>query len=146
MKNPFTSAIRIADREIDELRRSIGVVLTELTDVEEGKDSLRRRMGRERLRCANEPLLRASQWFESSAVDLAALDRRQHVLSDDLTQLREQAGARIASRRSLEQAAERFRDSERRRLERREQGQSDDRAAARFLRGQAAQKSRIAVS
>lgn len=130
MKTPFDGAIRLRRREIDALRISIRAEVERLVVAEAAHADANAALRAERGLAAQDPLLTSHAYLARmqagrvrAARDLADADAR-------LQQLRALAMEAYGSVRALENAGAAYRDDAQRLIERAEQDEIDDRAAA----------------
>lgn len=133
MRTPFCAAVRIAAQAVDEVRLAIAEGQEELTCLSARDAVLLASTAVERALATRRIELPSTGWFERQAREQRDVRRRHAEVELAMADLRNEATTRLASLKSLEAAAERFRSIELRRRSRREQAEADDRSALQFL-------------
>lgn len=133
MRTPYCAAIGLQRREVDEIRMSIGMEVTRLSEVEQRQMRVDMEMRQERNVAAVTPDVPATAYFVQMHAERTRLADTQRAIDAKVTQLRAQAREVYGSLNAIEGAAQRYRDDEVRRVEGMEQAASDDRSALDFL-------------
>ena len=136
MITPFDATLRLRQREIDAMRLSISVQVTQLMVIEETRDTIDRSVRRE-------TEIAATRWDSCAHAFMARMRTQRERLSQEratvdarLTGLRVQVAEAYGALRAIEGAAERYRAEADRAAATAEQGRVDDFSAARFSRDQ----------
>jgi hypothetical protein len=134
MKTPYDTALRARQREVDDLRTSIGHAVQRLAEVETQRETIAEAM-------VQESKIAAGDWTFSPAPYLArARAVREHLVEAEraadaeLAALRHQAIESFGSLRAIETAADLYRHEAARTAAAAEQAGVDDFAGARFAR------------
>ncbi len=134
MKTPYDAPLRVAERELDEVRAAIGVALGNVQRIEEAAAALAETMVREAAAVAGDRNLAAERFFDRARQQRAQLA----VAGDDartrVETLRERAIECYGSRTAIENAAARYRQEAERVAAAAEQAALDDIAASRLMR------------
>jgi hypothetical protein len=133
MKTPYCAAIGLQRREVDEIRLSIGMEVSRLSEVERHQVRVDMEMRQERSVAAAAPDVPATAYFIQMHAERSRLADNQRAIDARVTQLRAQAREVYGSLNAIEGAAQRYRDEETRRIEGIEQAAADDRSAVDFL-------------
>jgi hypothetical protein len=133
MRTPYCAAIGLQRREVDEIRLSIGMEVSRLSEVERHQVRVDMEMRQERSVAAAAPDVPATAYFIQMHAERSRLADNQRAIDARVTQLRAQARAVYGSLNAIEGAAQRYRDEETRRIEGIEQAAADDRSAVDFL-------------
>lgn len=133
MKTPFCTAIGLQRREVDEIRISIGVEVSRLTEVERRYTDIDAAVRRERTVAAEAVDVPATNYFVRMQEERTRLEDDQRVIDARVTRLRSQAREAYGALSAIEGAAERHRGEETRRIQGAEQAATDDRSAVDFL-------------
>jgi len=144
VNTPFDAALRLRQREMDAMRVSISVQVTQLMVIEETRDTIDRSVRRE-------TEIAATNWDSCAHAFMARMRTQRERLSQErvtvdarLTGLRVQAAEAYGALRAIEGAAGRYRAEADRIAAAAEQSRADDFSAARFARVQdGARRSRI---
>lgn len=133
MRTPYCAAIGLQRREVDEIRLSIGMEVSRLSEVERHQVRVDMEMRQERSVAAAAPDVPATAYFIQMHAERSRLADNQRAIDARVTQLRAQAREVYGSLNAIEGAAQRYRDEETRRIEGIEQAAADDRSAVDFL-------------
>jgi len=133
MKTPYSTAIGLQRREVDQLRISIGVELGRLAEVEQRNAWIDESVRRERSIAADALDVPATAYFLRMRAERAMLEASRKVIDARVTQLRSQAREAFGSLTVIEGADERYRIEEERQLEAANQATIDDRSATDFM-------------
>ena len=133
MKTPYSTAIGLQRREVDQLRISIGVELGRLAEVEQRNAWIDESVRRERSIAADALDVPATAYFLRMRAERAMLEASRKVIDARVTQLRSQAREAFGSLTVIEGADERYRIEEERQLEAANQASIDDRSATDFM-------------
>lgn len=133
MRTPYCAAIGLQRREVDQMRMSIGIEVSRLTEVERRQTEIEADMRRERSVAAGVLDLPATAYFVRMHAERTRLEDNQRLIDARVAQLRAEAREVYGSLTAIEGAAERYRGEETRRIEGAEQAALDDRSASDFL-------------
>lgn len=133
MKTPYCAAIGLQRREVDQIRISIGIEVGRLAEVERRHSEIAADLRRERDVAAHALDVPATAYFLRMRSERIELEESQREIDARVAQLRSQAREAYGSLSAIEDAAERFRDEETRRVEGAEQTAIDDRSATDVL-------------
>jgi hypothetical protein len=133
MRTPYCAAIGLQRREVDEIRLSIGMEVSRLSELERHQVRVDMEMRQERSVAAAAPDVPATAYFIQMHAERSRLADNQRAIDARVTQLRAQAREVYGSLNAIEGAAQRYRDEETRRIEGIEQAAADDRSAVDFL-------------
>ncbi len=135
MKTPYDAALRLRQREIDEVSEQIARTNNDLQQLDREGREIGRQMRREFQLAAAEHRFSAatSAYFARKRMELEAVDARTKEANSKLDELRNRAIQALGSMRSIEGAATHFRDEAGRVIARGEQSEADDLAAIGFL-------------
>jgi flagellar export protein FliJ len=134
VKTPFDSATRALQREIDDMRTSIGDATRTLGQIEEKSEELRAAVRREAEVAAEDWRVPSHHYQAHARTQRQMLAGIQHTAEQRLDSLRDQAIESYGSLSALEGAADRFRDEFNRAIASAEQAAVDDFAGALFAR------------
>ena len=135
IKTPFCTAIGIANRALDEVRREIGDAQDEAACLAARQAVMVAVGAIERELMSRSSELPETAYFSRAADERLILGKGQCALDQRLEILRRTALERFGEVRALELAAAKYRADRRRQLDRREAAAADDRAAISFLFG-----------
>lgn len=141
MKTPYDSAMRIQQREIDDVRVSINIQVNQLVQVESSLDAAERAVAREGASAAQDPMMSSYAYITRMRAERARLDADRKAAGQQLDRLRVQAANAYGSLSAMETAADRHRADQIRTAESAEQSRIDDFAAIGFLRARRARTS-----
>lgn len=141
MKTPYDTAMRIRQREIDDVRVSISIQVNQLVRVESSLDAAERSVAREGASAATDPMMSTYGYITRMHAERTRLDADRKVIGQQLDRLRGQAATAYGSLSAMETAADRHREDETRLVESAEQSRIDDFAAIGFLRARRARTS-----
>jgi hypothetical protein len=133
MRTPYCAAIGLQRREVDQIRISIGIEVSRLTEVEQRQAQIVADMRRERDIAAGASYIPATAYFLRMHAERAQLEDNQRILDARVASLRNTAREVYGSLNAIEGAADRYRLDETRRIESAEQSAVDDRSASDFL-------------
>lgn len=136
MTTPYDAALRLRQREMDDMRVSISVQVERLAGIESSREQIDISVQRERAVASTEWGFSAHAFVARMQKQRDALSRDRAIVDDQLTGLRLQATEAYGSLRAIEGAAERYRDEADRIAATAEQGRIDDFSATRFTRAQ----------
>lgn len=134
MKTPFDGAIRVGQREIDEMRIAIRVEIDQLVKIETARIDNEREMRREREVAGDDALLSSHAYLTRMRADRARLTASQAVIDRRLDQLRAQAVTAYGILKGVSAAGESWRQDAEQVIANAEQGHLDDLANANFAR------------
>lgn len=134
MKTPFDTAIRVQRREIDAMGAAISSHMNMLNRIERVHEELRSSAAREAAVAANDLSMTTHAYMERVRAERARLANEQALQQARLAQLRMEAAAAFGTCRSIESAAEDYRDEAGRLLANSEQAALDDGAAVAYLK------------
>jgi len=134
MKTPYDAPLRVAERELDEVRTAIGAALDELRQIEDAAASLRDTMARERAAVAGDSSLAAERFFVRARERRAQLATACEAANERVETLRERAIECYGARTAIGNAAARYRQEAERAAAAAEQAALDDIAASRLVR------------
>lgn len=135
MKTPYDAALRLHQRELDEVSRSIRVEAGALDHVERERARVAAKARTEADLAAGDLALSSPGWQRRVQGEKQALSARQRELQARLDALRELAVDAYGVLRGIENAADGFRTEAARIEAAGEQAASDDLGAVAFLRG-----------
>ncbi len=135
MKTPFDGAIRIQRREIDEMRVAINVQVERLVEIEAAQVDHDAALRNEHDVAGGDLLLSSHAYMARMNAERRRLAQDRAVVDVQLTQLRTRATAAYGMSKAIEAAADSYRDEATQADAAAEQGQLDDQAATRFVRG-----------
>ena len=134
MKTPYDAPLRVAERELDEVRAAIGVALGNVQRIEEAAAALAETMVREAAAVAGDRNLAAERFFDRARQQRAQLAVAGDEARTRVETLRERAIECYGSRTAIENAAARYRQEAERVAAAAEQAALDDIAASRLMR------------
>ncbi|AGH49076.1 MULTISPECIES: hypothetical protein [Sphingomonadales] len=135
MKTPYDGAMRVQQREIDDVRVAISVQVSQLVQIENNRAEVEAAMEREARIAAGDILFSSHAYVERMCAQRARLREDQAVVDAQLGRLRNKAMAAYSSFKAIESAADSFRTEAERARENAEQAQLDDRSATAFALG-----------
>lgn len=136
MKTPYDTAIRVQRREIDEMGVAINVQVNLLTQIEQAHNDVWNRMAREGDLASRDFNLSSQAYMERIRAEQKRLASDGAVQSLRLDHLRAKAAAAYGAYRTIEVAAEGWREDAERRSANAEQAGIDDGVAVAFLKAQ----------
>jgi flagellar biosynthesis chaperone FliJ len=136
MKTPYDAPLRVAERELDDVRTAIGVALGELRDIEDATAALHDTMAREAAAAAGDRSLASERFFLRAREQRAQLAVAHHAADQRVEALRARAIECYGTRTAIGNAAARYREEAERAAAAAEQAALDDIAAARLVRSQ----------
>ena len=143
MKTPFDGAIRVGQREIDEMRVAISAHVEQLGRVEAARAENEQETRRQREIAGDDVLLASGAYMDRMRVERAQLTKTQAIVDMRLTQLRSDAVAAYGTFKAISAAADNWRHEAEQAIAQTEQGHLDDAANAKFVNDrQAARKVR----
>jgi len=134
MKTPYDAALRLRQREIDEMRIAIGAEVGHMLGLEQHRDGIDASLGVEREIAVSHFGFSSDAFAARMRAERAAVCRDHAARNDRLMALRARAIDAYGSHGAITAAADRHRDEARRAASIVEQNQSDDFSAARFAR------------
>ena len=135
MKTPYDTALRALQREVDELRTSLGSANHRLADLEARRQSVCDAMVRESALGAGDWTFSSAPYLARARAERERLSEARRIADAELEALRAQAMETYGSVRAIEGAANIFREEANRAAAGAEQAGVDDFAGARFARG-----------
>lgn len=134
MKTPYDTAMRVQRREMDEMGVAINVQVNLLNQIEQAQDAARNRLAREGDLASQDFTLSSHAYMERIRAEQQRLARDGAAQSLRLDQLRNKAAAAYGAFRTIETAADGWREGAERRSANAEQAGIDDNAAVAFLK------------
>ncbi len=134
MTTPYDAALRLRQREMDDMRISISVEVNQLLTIERQRDDVDQTVRLEAAVAANDHVFSAHAFIARMRAHREALSRDRATVDARLNSLQQQAAEAYGSLRAIEGAADRYRDEASRLAAAAEQNQIDDFSAARFTR------------
>ena len=134
MKTPYDAALRTLQREVDDLRTSIGTAANRLTEIESMRQAVSDAIRSESALAATDLSISPHAYLARARTERARLVYERLAADARLEALRHQAMESYGSLRAMEGAAETYREQAERDLASAEQGRIDDFAGARFAR------------
>ena len=134
MKTPYDGAIRVQQREIDDVRVAINVQVNQLVQIESSRAAVDAAIEREAAMAASDVTFPHHNYVARMCAQRARLREDQALVDAQLVRLRSKAAAAYGSFRAIESAADGFRTLAERAIANAEQAQIDDRAAAALTR------------
>lgn len=135
MKTPYDAALRLRQRELDEVVNAINAEAGALGAVEQERARVAAALRREADLAATDLTLVSPGWQRRMRGERQALAQQQRELEGRLERLRGCAADAYGVLRGIETAADGFRAEARRGEAAAEQSASDDRSATLFVRG-----------
>jgi flagellar export protein FliJ len=134
MKTPYDAPLRVAERELDEVRTAIGEALGELRRIEDATAALNDTMTREARAAAGDRSLASERFFMRARDQRAQLAIAHHAAGEQVETLRTRAIECYGARTAIGNAAARYREEAERAAAAAEQAALDDIAASRLVR------------
>jgi flagellar biosynthesis chaperone FliJ len=134
MKTPFDGAIRLGQREIDEMRIAISIEVAQSVQIEAARDANLREMERQRAHAADDALLSSHAYMTRLRDERARLRQTQHQVDEKLQSLRAKAITAYGTLKAVSTAAESWRTDAEQAIAKTEQGHLDDLTNANFVR------------
>jgi hypothetical protein len=134
MTTPYDAALRLRQREMDDMRVSISVEVTQLLALERRRDDVDQTVRVEVALAAGDHAFSAHAFVARMRAQRDALNRERATVDGRLNVLQQQAAEAYGALRAIEGAADRYRDDVSRVAATAEQNQIDDFSAARFTR------------
>ena len=134
MKTPFDPALRVLQREMDDMRTSIGVAADQLAQIERRRALIAEALSTEQTLASTDWLMPATAYFSRARAERTRLAHVAEDTSTHLAALRNKAVESYGSLRAVEVAAEDHRSESARTLANAEQARIDDFASARIAR------------
>lgn len=134
MKTPYDTALRALQREVEDLRVSIGTTMGRLTHIEQRRQAANETIAVETSLAAGNKSFSPEAFLARVRADRDRLATEQRAVEAHLETLREQAMERYGSLRAMEEAVNTFRAEAERAAATREQAGIDDFSGARFVR------------
>lgn len=133
MKTPFDGAIRVGQREIDEMRVAISAHVEQLGRVEAARVENEQETRRQREIAGDDVLLSSQAYMAHMRAERARLAQAQAMVDMRLTQLRSDAVAAYGTFKAISAAADNWRHEAEQAIAQAEQGHLDDAANAKFV-------------
>jgi hypothetical protein len=130
MKTPYDAAIRVKRREVDAMGAAINVEMATLNQIDTRRMTVRAMMAREAAVAANDILMPNHAYMAKLRAEQVKLAGERTWHDIQLDRLRQEAASAFGSFRTIEIAAEDFRDDAQRRQDVAEQSELDDSCAA----------------
>ena len=146
-KTPYDTAIRVQQRDVDDVRLAINIQVHQLTQVETSRQAIEGAVVREAKLAAEDPMMSTFAFLSRMRAERVRLDGDREAIRQRLDRLRDQAAAAYGSLRAIETAADGFREEEARAADNAEQSRLDDFSSAAFLRARSrrtAERDRLA--
>jgi len=134
MKTPYDTALRARQREVDDLRTTIGGATRKVAEAEALVQTLTETVAREKRIAAGDLVFSPAAYLARARAEASQLHEFRCTANAELDALRQQAMESYGSLRALEGAAEQFRVTAEREAATAEQASVDDFAGARFAR------------
>jgi flagellar export protein FliJ len=134
MKTPYDAPLRVAERELDDVRTAIGAALGEVRQIEDAAVALGEAMVREAAAVAGDRSLAAERYFARAREQRAQLAVAREQAQARVETLRERAIECYGARTAIGNAAARYRAEAERAAAAAEQAALDDIAASRLVR------------
>jgi hypothetical protein len=131
VKTPYDTALRVTDRQLDQVRAAIGQAIDELQRVEQAQREIDAAMRRESVASGSDHRMLTEHFFVRARADRQRLRERRALAHAQLEELRRQAVDCYGSRTAIENAAGTFREEALRLKANAEQMANDDRVGAR---------------
>jgi phage terminase small subunit len=135
MKTPYDTAMRVRQREIDDVRLEISVQVSQLVQIETRHMTIEATLDRETRIAASDSVLSAHAYVERIRRQRAQLAADRANADARLGQLRAKAVAAYGAFKAIESASDSFRNDAIRTIANAEQSHLDDLATAAFVRG-----------
>lgn len=133
MKTPYDAAIRVKRREVDAMGAAINVEMATLNQIDSRSVQVRMMMAQERAVAANDIAMPNHAYMARLRAEQQKLAGERTWHDIQLDRLRQEATTAFGSFRTIEMAAEGFRDDAQRRLDTAEQSELDDSSAAALM-------------
>jgi hypothetical protein len=133
MKTPYDTALRVQQREIDDMRVAINVQVNVLNQVERSREAVNEKIVSEAAIAASDIGMSSHAYIARMRAEQSRLSNDQAAISARLGQLRSKAVAAYGAFRAVETAADGFRDEAVRASANAEQAGMDDFAAVSFI-------------
>lgn len=130
MKTPYDAAIRLRQREIEDMRVAINVQINQIVHNENADAHARAMMAREAQVAAGDMHFSSHAYLSRMNALRTALSQDKTVIEERLVGLRSRAASAYGTCRAMETAAHHFRAEEERIVANAEQTMMDDRSAA----------------
>jgi flagellar biosynthesis chaperone FliJ len=134
MTTPFDAALRIAERELDEVRTAIGVVVEELDRIAMMQEAADTALTRESTIAGGDPRLTSDRFFARAREIREELKQQRAARQLQLDELRAKAVEHYGQHTAVSDAVARFRSDAELEIARAEQAANDDIAASRMPR------------
>jgi len=131
---PYDTAIRIQQRETDELRLAISVEVHQLVQIDLTREAVASAVVREAETAAADPMMSTFAFLTRMRTERTRLDADKAAAGQRLDRLRDKAMTTYGSLCAIEVAADAHRQEESRAAARAEQARMDDFSSAAFLR------------
>ena len=133
MKTPYDAAIRVRQREVDELRKRIEAERGRLDQIEKRLDAVGAGLARETRLAASDRALNAQAYIDLLRAERGRLLAEKPLVEASLAALRDTAAEAYGALRAIETAATEYRHEAARAIANAEQGMLDDMAATSLL-------------
>lgn len=134
MKTPYDPALRVLQREMDDMRTSIGAASDQLAQIERRRATIAEAMGAEQSLASGDWMMPATAYFTRARAERTRLAKDAADASTRLAALRNKAVESYGSLRAVEVAADDYRTQAERTLANADQARIDDFASARVAR------------
>ncbi|SEI77749.1 flagellar export protein FliJ [Sphingomonas sp. OV641] len=134
MKTPYDPALRVLQREMDDMRASIGVAADQLAQLERHRAAITASIGSEQMLASSDWSMPATAYFSRARAERKRLAHDAAAASTRLAALRDKAVESYGSLRAVETAADDYRENATRALANADQARIDDFASARIAR------------
>lgn len=138
MKTPYDTATRVQRREVDAMGVAINVQINVLTRIEQAREEVRTSVMREAKVAAADLTISSHAYMERIRAQQHRLTQDGSAQSARLDQLRSKAAVAYGAYRTIEIAADGFREDANRRSANAEQAGMDDSSAVAFLKARKA--------
>ena len=133
MKTPYDAAIRVKRREVDAMGAAINVELSTLNQIERQRAHVIDRLKQESAVAANDLAMPSHSYMARLRAEQERLVGEKTWHDVQLDRLRSEAATAFGGFRTIEMAADGFRDDAERRLANAEQSELDDSAAVQLF-------------
>jgi hypothetical protein len=134
VKTPYDTALRARQREVDDLRTTIGGAARKVAEAEALAQALSETVAHEKRIAAGDLVFSPVAYLARTRAEASQLHETRRTVTAELDALRQRAIESYGSLRALEGAAQQFRESAERDAATAEQASVDDFAGARFAR------------
>jgi hypothetical protein len=133
MKTPYDALVRLQKRAVDEVKLSISVEVSRISQTEQAQDALVQEVKTECIAAAQDWSISTTAYLRDRASRSARLVQTRMEHEQQLARLREEATQAYGALRVAEDAAQFFAAKQRQERERQEQAEADDLSSARRL-------------